>query len=187
MSISSHQFGSAARLTLAVAAVLATACGTGEPRTDAERLARGRDILERMSTKLGSAQSFGVSTREVRDQVGSSGQPKVVTVVRESIIRRPDRFYFKTSGDVQNEGWYDGVGLTLAVHADKVFAQARMPETLDKVLDVRALRGSDAGRRFLLLVTGEGAPCRFDDRWVGRPRSGRWCSRPIIWRSRTRV
>ena len=135
MSISAHQPGLASRLTLAVAVLLVAACGPGEPRTDAERLARGREILERMSTKLGSAQSFSVSTREVRDQVRSSGQPEVATLVRESTIRRPDRFYFKTSGDVQNEGWYDGVGLTLAVHADKVFAQARMPETLDKVLD----------------------------------------------------
>ena len=127
---------SALPLTVAVtAAVLATACGPGEPRTDAERLARGREILERMSTKLGSVQAFSVSTREVRDEIKLSGDARVVTLTRESIIRRPDRFYFKTSGDVQNEGWYDGVGLTLAVHADKVFGQARMPETLDKVLD----------------------------------------------------
>lgn len=122
------------------AVVLATACGAGEPRTDAERLARGREILERMSTKLGSVQSFSVSTREVRDQTKLSGEAQVVTLSRESIIRRPDRFYFKTSGDVQNEGWYDGVGLTLAVHNEKVFAQARMPETLDKVLDAMSER-----------------------------------------------
>jgi len=118
-----------------VAAGLATACGPGEPRTDAERLARGREIIDRMSTKLGSAPSLSVTTREVRDQVKMSGVAQVVNLTRDSIIRRPDRFYFKTSGDVQNEGWYDGVGLTVALHTEKVFAQARMPETVDKVLD----------------------------------------------------
>ena len=40
-----------------------------------------------------------------------------------------------TTGDRQNETWYDGVGLTLVLHKDKVFGQARMPETLDKTLD----------------------------------------------------
>src|SRR5262249_34711538 len=35
----------------------------------------------------------------------------------------------------ESEGWYDGVGLTLVMHKDKVFAQARMPETLDRTLD----------------------------------------------------
>jgi hypothetical protein len=141
MSISALHLSAASRLTFAMAAVvLATACGAGEPRTDAERLARGREILERMSTKLGSVQSFSVSTREVRDQTKLSGEAQVVTLSRESIIRRPDRFYFTTSGDVQNEGWYDGVGLTLAVHNEKVFAQARMPETLDKVLDAMSER-----------------------------------------------
>jgi hypothetical protein len=123
-------------LTLvALAAAVGTACGPGEPRTDAERLARGREIIERMSTKLGSAKAFSVSTREVRDQVKASGEAQVINLTRESAIRRPDRAYFKTSGDVQSEGWYDGVGLTVALHKQKVFAQARMPETLDKALD----------------------------------------------------
>ena len=58
-----------------------------------------------------------------------------VAITRETIVRRPDRLHFKTAGDVQNEGWYDGIGLTLAAHKQKVFAQARMPETLDRVLD----------------------------------------------------
>ncbi len=122
-------------ILVALAAAFGIACGPGEPKTDAERLARGREIIERMSTKLGSAQSLSVTTREVRDQVKANGEAQVVTVTRESAIRRPDRAYFKTSGDAEVEGWYDGVGLTVALHKDKVFAQARMPETLDRALD----------------------------------------------------
>jgi hypothetical protein len=114
---------------------LTSACGPREPRTDAERLARGREIIERMSTKLGSAQAFSVTTHEVRDQVKMSGEEQHVTITRETVVRRPDRIYFKTSGDAQNELWYDGVGMTFVMHNDKIYGQARMPETIDKVLD----------------------------------------------------
>lgn len=117
------------------AAWLAASCGPREPATEAERLARGKEIIERMSTKLGSAQALSVTTREVRDELKLNGQPRTVTLTRETVVRRPNKAHFKTSGDVQNEGWYDGVGLTIAMHGEKVFGQARMPETLDKTLD----------------------------------------------------
>jgi hypothetical protein len=122
-------------LSLLAVVCLTTACGPGEPRTDAERLARGREIVERMSAKLSSAPTFSVSTREARDQIKATGEVQRVTLTRETVMKRPNRLYFKTAGDVQNEGWYDGVGLTIAMHKEKVFAQARMPETLDKTLD----------------------------------------------------
>ena len=127
-------------ISLVLAAGLAGACGPREPRTDAERLARGKEIVEKMSARLGSAKALTVTTHEVREEIRSNGQPRTRTLTRETALRRPDRVYFKTSGDDQsgagqNEGWYDGVGLTFVMHGNKVFAQARMPETLDKVFD----------------------------------------------------
>jgi hypothetical protein len=119
---------------LAAAAGLSIACGSAAPRNDAERLARGREIIERMSKTLGSAQAFSVTTTEVRDEV-TKDKVKQVTLTRETTVRRPDRLYSKVSGDRHNEVWYDGVGITLVMHADKVFGQARAPETLDKTLD----------------------------------------------------
>lgn len=122
-------------LAIAAAAALgATACGEREPRTDSERLAKGREIVQRVSDRLGSAQTFSVTTKEVRNDL-KAGKPRKVTLTRQTVLRRPDRLYFKTSGDVENEGFYDGVGLTLVMHKDKVFGQARMPETLDRTLD----------------------------------------------------
>lgn len=120
-----------------VIAGLAAACGGGPPapRTDAERLTLGKQIIDRMSTKLASAQTFSVKTHEVRHVNNSKGQPREDTFDRETVVRRPDRLYTTTTGDRQNETWYDGVGLTLVLHKDKVFGQARMPETLDKTLD----------------------------------------------------
>ena len=64
-----------------------------------------------------------------------NGQVQRVTLQRQAVLRRPDRLYIKTAGDMNNEIWYDGVGLTVVMHKDKVFAQAPMPKTLDKTLD----------------------------------------------------
>src|SRR4029453_17124621 len=103
---------------LAAAAGLSMACGTAAPRTDAERLARGREIIERMSTTLAAAQAFSVTTTEVRDEVKSNGAVGRVTLTRETTVRRPDRLYSKVSGDRHNEVWYDGVGITLVMHGE---------------------------------------------------------------------
>ena len=133
-----HRLRPLARIVVTCAiAGLAAACGGGPPapRTDAERLTLGKQIIDRMSTKLASAQTFSVKTREVRHVNNAKGQPREDTFDRETVVRRPDRLYTMTTGDRQNETWYDGVGLTLVLHKDKVFGQARMPETLDKTLD----------------------------------------------------
>jgi len=119
----------------ALAASLSFACGPGEPRTDVERLARGREIIERMSATLAAAPVFSVTTSEKRDEIRSSGASEQVTLTRATVVRRPDRFYSVVTGGRHNEVWYDGVGLTLVLHNEKVFAQSRAPETIDKTLD----------------------------------------------------
>jgi hypothetical protein len=58
-----------------------------------------------------------------------------VSVTRDTVLRRPDRFYSTVSGDHRREVWYDGVGVTVAMHDEKIFGQVRAPETLDKTLD----------------------------------------------------
>jgi hypothetical protein len=120
---------------VAAVATVTGACSPRVPRTDAERLTRGREIIDEMGTRLGSAQALSVTTREARDIVKPNGQPQTLTLTRKLTLRRPDRLYVETSGDQRNELWYDGVGLTMALHNEKVFGQARMPETLDRTLD----------------------------------------------------
>jgi hypothetical protein len=120
---------------VALAAGASLACKPSEPRTDAERLARGREIIEKMSAKLASLQTFTVTTTEARDERNKAGQMKHLTVQRELTIRRPDRLYTKVSGDRSTEVWYDGIGITLVLHDDKIFGQGRAPETLDRTLD----------------------------------------------------
>ena len=43
------------------------ACGSRGPSTDAERLARGRELVQRMSARLAATPAISVTTTETRD------------------------------------------------------------------------------------------------------------------------
>ena len=123
-----------------LAIVALVACGPREPRTDAERLARGRELVQEMSTRLAAATQVSVTTTEVRDIVRASGAKRQVSQTGVYTVRRPDRFYVRMTGGRELETWYNGKNLTIASHPEKVFAQAPMPETIDRTLDVLAER-----------------------------------------------
>jgi len=116
------------------------ACGPREPKTAEEKLARGRELVQQMSQRLAQAQAFTTESRETRERVKADGTKVAQTFTRRATVKRPNRLYSKTSGDVDNEVFYDGVGLTFVSHKDKIFAQSLMPETLDATLDALAAR-----------------------------------------------
>src|SRR5215203_3286604 len=116
------------------------ACSSREPATDAERLARGRELVQQMSARLAAAPAIIVTTTEVRDVVRRSGAKKEVSLTAVYTMRRPDRFHARMKGGGGLESWYNGKTLTIAAHPHKVFAQARMPETIDRALDALAER-----------------------------------------------
>ena len=124
----------------ALAAIGLVACGSREPATDAERLARGRELVEQMSARLAAASALSAATTETRDIVRFSGTKETVSQTGVYTVRRPDRFYAKMTGGRGLETWYNGKTLTIAAHPDKVFAQAPMPETIDRTLDAIAER-----------------------------------------------
>ena len=129
------------RSALAMATILSLeGCGAKEPATDAERLARGRELVQQMSARLAAATNVAVTTTEMRDIVSSSGAKTSVSMTGEYAMRRPDRFYAKRTGGRGLEAWYDGKMLTVTAHQEKVFAQAPMPETIDRTLDAMAER-----------------------------------------------
>ena len=133
--------GSARAACVATCALLAlTACNSREPGTEAERLARGRELVQQMSGRLAAAPAISVTTTEVRDVVRRSGAKKEVSLTAAYTIRRPDRFHLRMTGGGGLESWYNGKTLTIAAHPQKVFAQARMPETIDRTLDALAER-----------------------------------------------
>jgi hypothetical protein len=116
------------------------ACGPREPATGAERLARGRELVRQMSARLAAATDVTVTTNEERDVVRRSGAKEHVPLTGVYTLHRPDRFHAKMTGHRNLETWYDGRMLTVAVHNEKVFAQAPMPETIDRTLDAIAER-----------------------------------------------
>ena len=81
-----------------LAIITLLACGPREPRTDAERLARGRELVQEMSTRLAAATQVSVTTTEVRDIVRASGAKERVSQTGVYTVRRPDRFYAKMTG-----------------------------------------------------------------------------------------
>jgi hypothetical protein len=125
-----------ARAALAGCAVIGlAACGAREPTTDAEKLARGRDLVHQMSAKLAAATAIRVTTTETREAVRLSGAKERVSLTAVYTMQRPNRFHSKMSGGRGLESWYNGKTLTIAAHPLKVFAQAPMPETIDRALD----------------------------------------------------
>ncbi len=123
-----------------LATISLVACGPREPTTDAERLARGRELVQKMSVKLAAATAVTVTTTEVRDVVRVAGKKETVSQTGTYTMRRPNRFHTKVIGGHSLESWYNGKVLTIAAHTDKVFAQAPMPETIDRTLDALAER-----------------------------------------------
>jgi hypothetical protein len=124
----------------AVAALGLAACGPREPTTDAERLARGRELVQQMSARLAAANAVSVTTSETRDVVRLSGKKESTSGTGVYTVRRPDHFYAKTTSGRGPEAWYNGKVLTIALSQDKVFAQAPMPDTINRTLDVLAER-----------------------------------------------
>ena len=116
------------------------ACSSQEPATDAERLARGQQLVQQMSARLAAAPAISVTTSEVRDVVRLSGAKEGLSLTAVYTMRRPDRFHSKMSGGRGLESWYNGKTLTIAAHPHKVFAQAPMPDTIDRTLDALAER-----------------------------------------------
>jgi len=123
-----------------LAAVTLTACGRPEPTSDADRLARGRQLVQQMSTRLAAVNAVTASTTGTRDRVRASGRKESLSQTGVYSLRRPDRFYTKLSGSVGLEFWYNGKTMTIANHSEKVFAQAPMPDTIDRTLDALAER-----------------------------------------------
>ena len=119
--------------------IVLVACGNG-PVTDGERLARGKELVQQMSARLAAATAVTVTTSEVRDVVRASGQKEPMSQTGVYTMRRPDRFYAKNTGGRGLEAWYNGKTITIASHPEKVFAQAPMPETIDRTLDALSER-----------------------------------------------
>jgi hypothetical protein len=93
-------------------------------------------MVTAMSTRLAAAPALTVSVRGTRTAAGTAEHFSDTVA-----LKRPDRFHSRRLSDLRDvEVWYDGARVTVAGHRDRVFAQAPMPDTLDRALDAVAER-----------------------------------------------
>lgn len=102
--------------------------------------AKGDRLLKAMSRKLEAAASFSFNTVEVRDQLDRRGKPVHIEATRDTVVRRPNSFWTKFTGDRDWEIWYDGKQLTAVTAEKKAYIQAEMPPTLDETMDLLAVK-----------------------------------------------
>ena len=158
-----------------VATMSLMACGSAEPTTDAERLARGRELVQQMSARLAAATAVSVTTTETRDVVRLRGRKETVSQTGVYTVRRPNRFYSKMTGGRGLESWYNGKTLTIAVapgQGVRAGADARHHRSHAGRAG-RALRHGAADGRSVLRLGREGAALRHHHRRLRRHRERR--------------
>src|SRR5262245_20562930 len=132
------------RITIVVAfllsALILPACKESGPVGTEEKRADGDAILNQMSDKLKSATALTFSTTETNERVRRNDERVTLHFDRQIAIRRPDRAYFKATGDHDLEFFYDGKLVTLVTHKDKVFGELPAPPTLDETIDMITAR-----------------------------------------------
>src|SRR5262245_6017165 len=126
-------------IPLAVAVGAATwlaACGTSE----SGRRSRGEDMLKATSAKIAAAKAFSFTVDETAERTSRNGTKRVEHIERQVTVRRPDRLWFRTTGDRDVERFYDGMRMTLLFHGQKVFGIIPTPATIDETVHVLSER-----------------------------------------------
>jgi len=108
----------------------------GAPATEADKRAQGAAILKQMSEKLQSAQALTFSTSESNERVRQNNEKIKINLERQIKVRRPDKMWFKATGDRDLECNYNGKVVTLISHKDKVFGEFPAPPTIDEAADM---------------------------------------------------
>jgi len=125
-------------------ALVATACSRSEaptpssentPPTAEQKRAQGDEILKQMAGKLKSATALTFSTSESNERVRRNNEKVTIKLERQVALRRPDRLWFKATGDRDLEGVYNGKVVMLITHKDKVFGEFPAPPTLEETAD----------------------------------------------------
>jgi hypothetical protein len=118
---------------LAAVAALAACTRTAPPK---DKRVEGQELLRRMAERLAAAQVITLKTDQEFERVADDGAKRTERASVEITLRRPDRFRFRTSGDRDLEGFFDGKRVTLISHAQKVYGEIPTPPTIDEAVDV---------------------------------------------------
>jgi len=95
-----------------------------------------RRYLKRMGDYLAAADEFSFTAEVTSDEV-AIGIQKIHTTDRVgAVVRRPNRFWLDTGGDLYNKRmWYDGKTVTLLSIEEMFYATTKGADTIDETLD----------------------------------------------------
>jgi hypothetical protein len=124
------------RASLVVAATTALLAACSATLTPESRRADGQALLRRMAERLATAQAISLKTDQEIERVAQDGTKHMERASVEITLRRPDRFWFRASGDRGLEGFFDGERVTLISHGEKVYGEIPTPSTIDEAVDV---------------------------------------------------
>ncbi len=134
----SHKSRGIVSLLLLLAAITGAGCGGGATTSSSNNVAtkaNAEAILTAMTEKLTSAPAVSFSTTETADRLKRGGEIVKVNVNRSVTFKKPDRMYFKVTGDRDLEVFYDGKTVTLVTHKDKVWGELPAPPTLAETIE----------------------------------------------------
>jgi hypothetical protein len=92
--------------------------------------------MKRMSEFLEGQKQFSVDTQSIVEELRFSGHRVDYDLSANVVVKRPDKLSAARTGELMNETLvYDGKTLTLYRPAEKTFATAPAPGTIEKMID----------------------------------------------------
>jgi hypothetical protein len=111
------------------ATVPATPSPVIDPRVD--------EILTAASERFGALTAYRLRVSDTQDVLDDSGQMLQYAALREVVVRRPDRVWAQTTGDLMTRTlWKDGTSVTLYEPEQEVYGRIDDPGTLEQMMDV---------------------------------------------------
>jgi hypothetical protein len=99
-----------------------------DPRVD--------EILTAASMRLSTLAAFRLRCADTQDVVQDNGQKLQYAALREVVIRRPDRAWAQTTGDLVNRMlWKDGESVTLFDPEQMIYGRIDDPGSIEQMMD----------------------------------------------------
>jgi hypothetical protein len=124
--------GGVALGVMALSALVSTDALAQAPAVDPAAVQK----MKRMSDFLDKQQQFSVDTQSIVEEVRFSGHRVDYDLAANVVVKRPNKLSAARSGELLNEQlFYDGKTLALYRPADKTYAVAPAPATIEKMID----------------------------------------------------
>lgn len=123
---------------IAALLVVMVAATVGNVVADESAIANtyARDLLMRMSDYLAKHKEFGFTAEATSDEATVGNVRIHTTDVVDAVIRRPNKLWIDTQGDVfRKRFYYNGSIVTVMHFAENFYASTKAPSTIDAALD----------------------------------------------------